>query len=378
MLRSSRVRRVRRGSIIALCVAFALSFAAAAPTLAQGSVLLQGVADGELWSTSATSNLLTRNGGKFSELARLQLWGAYEPVTGLVFYGQLSGEVGSATRDTSRHELESEQFGIRYAMSRAFVIDAGRLTPIVGTFASRRLSTRNPLIGLPDGYSLNYPYGAEASGETRHFDYRVAMISLPSYHDGYVPSPTARLRPAVGGGVTPMTGLRFGGSYTQGSYLNDGFSSAQLADKSWSSYDQRVLAFDVAYAHGYLETHAEYSRGSYDVPAKSSSVAGQTYYGEAKYTLTPRFFVAARVERNDYPFIRVFGTSWTAKLTDFEDGEVGVGYRLTASTLLKVSARGDRWWVAPYAVGFLGQGGHAIAMQLSQSFDVLSWFEREP
>ena len=103
---------------------------------------------------------------------------------------------------------------------------------------------------------------------------------------------------------------------------------------------------------------------------------GYTYYGEAKYTLTPRFFVAARAERNNYPFVRAFGNSWTARLTDFVDGEAGVGYRLTATTLLKASVRADRWWVAPGATGFKGQGGPALAMQVSQSFDAMSWFTR--
>jgi hypothetical protein len=345
--------------------------------IAQGGVLLQGIADGELWSTTAKSNLLTRNGGNVGEVGRLEVWGAYEPFRGFVIYGQLRGEAGNARADSARADLTSEQFGVRYAASRAFVVDVGRLSPVLGTFAARHQSTRNPLIGLPDGYSLEYPYGAEVSGETSHFDYRAAMVSLPSYHEGYVPTPTQRLRPALGAGFTPITGLRFGASFSQGAYLNDDLTPAQLAGKSWSSYDQRIIGLDFAYAVGYLETHAEYSQGSYDIPGTATRTTGQTYYGEMKYTFTPRFFVAFRAERNDYPFIRPFGTTWVAKLTDFEDGEVGVGYRLTAATLVKMSVRGDRWWVAPYAAGFLGQGGPAIAMQLSQSFDVLSWFERE-
>ena len=97
---------------------------------------------------------------------------------------------------------------------------------------------------------------------------------------------------------------------------------------------------------------------------------GYTYYGEAKYTFTPRFYLAARAERNAYPFIRASAANWTARRVDFVDGELGVGYRATASTLLKLSVRGDRWWVAENAAGFLGQGGPAIAFQISQSVDV--------
>jgi hypothetical protein len=109
----------------------------------------------------------------------------------------------------------------------------------------------------------------------------------------------------------------------------------------------------------------------YDIPGRSA-ITGFTYYGEAKYTFTPRFFVAARAERNKYPFIRPTTTVWIARLTDFADGEVGAGYRLGASTLVKLSLRGDRWWVGEGA-GYRGTGGHAVALQISHAFDVMNW-----
>jgi hypothetical protein len=257
------------------------------------------------------------------------------------------------------------------------VIDAGRLAPLIGTFSSRRFSTRNPLIGMPDGYSLQYPVGAQVSGETRRFDYRAGLVSLPADHIGYVPTATPRLRPVVGGGFTPFVGTRIGASFTVGPYLNRSFASAQLGGRAWSAYHQRVTALDASFSHGYLETHAEYARGSYDVPGHARAVSGFTYYAEAKYTLTPRVFVAARAERNKYPFIRPTASgTWIANLTDFIDGELGAGYRVSAGTLLKTSVRSDRWWVRSGAAGFRGQGGYALAMQLSQAFDVLAWLDR--
>jgi hypothetical protein len=371
------VRRTSyRSRFAAAIVTLAAMVAVPAPSLcAQTPILLQGIADAEFWSTSATSNLLTRNSGRPGGLARMQLWGAVEPVRGLVVYAQGLAEAGSARTETEQYDIYSNQFGVRYSASRAAVIDVGRLTPIIGGFASRRFSTRNPLVGLPDGYSLDYPMGAELSGESEHFDYRVAAVSLPADHASYVPSPTPRLRPAVGGGYSPFVGLRIGASATAGPYLNNSYSSQQLGGKSWTSFQQRVVALDATFSRGYLETHAEFARGSYDIPRSDTRVVGQTYYGEAKYTLTPRFFVASRIERNSYPFVRPgSGGVWIARVTDFVDGEAGVGYRLTASTLVKASYRADRWWIPQGAIGFRGQGGHAVAMQLSQSFDVVNWF----
>src|SRR4051812_20193629 len=78
-----------------------------------GTVLLQGVADGEFWSTNATSNLLTRNGGRPTGLARLQVWGAYQPFGGLVAYAQSDFEAGPA-RGESGSELYLDQVGVRY------------------------------------------------------------------------------------------------------------------------------------------------------------------------------------------------------------------------------------------------------------------------
>ena len=377
-VRAASPRRCGAPLLVAAAGLLALIGAAprsAAQSTGVGGILLQGIADGELWSTNTTSNLLTRNGGRPAGLGRLELWGAAEPLDGFIVYAQGEGETGRARAEPG-NRLYADQLGARYVATRLFVVDAGRFVPIVGTFAERRFSTRNPLIGEPDGYYIDYPLGVKVSGETRHFDYRVGMVSLPAVHEYYVPDPTPRLRPAIGGGVTPYVGFRLGGSFTVGPYLNTSYTTAQLAGASWTHYQQRVVALDLSYSWGYLETHAEAARGSYDVPGRPTGIIGFTYYGETKYTFTPRLFFAARAERNKYPFIRAFGTSWTARLTDFVDGEVGGGYRVTENTLVKMSLRGDRWWVRPGAPGFLGQGGHALAVQVSQAFDVMDWIDR--
>jgi hypothetical protein len=119
---------------------------------------------------------------------------------------------------------------------------------------------------------------------------------------GYQPKAEQRLRPAAGVGFTPTVGLRFDASATMGSYLYDDLSSDVLKGKSWDAYRQLVIAADASFSRGYLETHFEAARGKYEIP--SGTITGFTYYGEAKHTLSPRFFVAGRAERNKYPFIR--------------------------------------------------------------------------
>ncbi len=364
----------RRWSLMATVVGLAL-----VPRLAraQGGLLLQGVVDGELWNTNKTSNFLTRNDGRPGSTGRVDLWSAVEPWRGIFFYGAGEIEAGSARPDTAANMAELEQLGIRIERSPRFVVDLGKMPSPVGAFASRRFSTRNPLIGTPDGYPLQYPLGAVVSGVAGWMDYRGGAVSLAVAHPQYTPDPANALCPVFGAGITPLVGVRVGMSGTVAPYLNKGFSAAQLDNQGWTSYHERIGALDAEISHGYLELRGEWARSRYDVPKAPSAAQGTTYYVEGKYTITPRLFVAVRTERNNYPFIAAFGTSWVAQNTDFHDTESGAGFRLTASTLIKVSYRTDHWLVTPANAAFIKPGGHAIAMQLSQSFDVMDLIARK-
>ena len=364
-----------RVNTAALILLMALAPAAAR---AQGgaSVLVQGLADVEGWATDSASPLLTRNGGHPAALARLRLWSALEPWRGFLLFAQGQLETGTARADAERTDVYLERIGVRLAPRRAFIVEGGKMPHPVGAFASRYLSSRNPLIGVPDGYPLEYPLGLSVSGSSEHVDYRAAMVSLPVTHEGYLPEPTSRFRPALGVGLTPTAGVHLGTSVTWGPYLNDTFGPALLGGRLWSSFRQRVVGIDAEVSRGYLETHAELARSSYDVPRRDTPLDGLTYYVEAKYTVAPRIYVAARYERNDYPFVQPFGdSSWTAVATNLYDEEVGVGYRVTASRLLKLTYRIDRWRVDPAMRVFL-RNGRALAMQVSQAFDIGELIDR--
>jgi len=369
---------VRAGRPLAACaVILACVGSAPAPLAAQGGLLVQGILDGEAWSTDTLSTLLTRNRGRAAALARLQMWAAAEPWRGVVVYAQGEATEGAARTSAVPYGVVLDQLGVRYTRSSLIVVDVGKMPHIIGAFAPRRFSDRNPLIGGPDAYPVQYPVGVKLAGAARVIDYRVAVLSLPMSHRGYVPEPTASPRPAVGVGITPVVGLRIGGSATWGPYLNDRFTASQLNNSDWSRYRQRIVAADLSFSRGYLETHAEVAASRYEVPRRPDPIAGTAYFVEAKYTLAPRFFVAGRYERNDYPFITAAGpTNWVARATVFSNGEVGAGYRLTATTLLKASYRTDDWRVTAENYNFVRPGGRALAMQVSQSYDVMDWVDR--
>ena len=338
------------------------------------NIQIQGIADVEGWSTDTNSTFLARNCGKPAALTRLQLWTALEPLSGVVLHAYAATEEGKGSDEEG--EIYLDQFGVRYTASRFLVADVGRFPHPIGSFAARRFSSRNPLIGAPDAYTLQYPNGAQLSGSRRFIDYRAAVVDFPAVHEGYTPDPTRAWRPAFGIGVTPYMGIRLGSSYTWGPYLNDELTSAQLAGKSWRSYAQRIASADLAVSFGYFELNSEAAFSSYDVPNRADPLDGYAYYVEGKYTLTPRLFVATRLERNDYPFIMALPNFWVARKTDFHDEEYGLGFRLTASTLVKTSYRRDRWHIDAGNQAFVRPGGHALAVQLSQSYDVIDWIDR--
>jgi hypothetical protein len=102
---------------------------------------------------------------------------------------------------------------------------------------------------------------------------------------------------------------------------------------------------------------------------RTGGVAG---YAEARVTVTPVVFIAARGEFNRYPFIRpVSATAWTARRTELRAMEAGVGYRFGANTTMKATFSADRWVVTPENAGFIRPGGKAVAVQLSRSFDLV-------
>lgn len=352
-----------------LLLAIALTVGTTLSAQAQGGVLAQGVLDAEVWKTDSMSALLARNGGRPGAMGRLGLWAAAEPWRNVVLFGQIYLE-GGPGRHEEGTELYVNQFGGRWSPSDAFVLEAGQLNHVIGAFSSRWLSFRNPLIGSPDGYALVYPLGVKLSGSVSAVDWRVAMLSRPLTHEDYTVEPSDAYRPAAAIGFTPFTGLRLGASGTVGPYLNHELAPTLLAGRDWRRYHQRLVAADAQLSRGYFEAFAELAHGSYDVPG-GEPLAGLTWYVETKYTFAPRVYGAVRVERNDYPYIMPRDDGrWIAAKSDFTDVEVGAGFRFTPTTLVKLSVRADHW-VPNANPGAPQANGHAVAMQISRTFDLV-------
>ena len=347
-------------------------------TLAQERFLVEGIFDTEVYDTDANSRLLARNDGDVSTLLRLQLWSAFQVSQKLQIYAMGEFEFDNSS-SKSETESELEQFALRYSSNTNpfYYVEVGKLLAPAGAASRHNLSTLNWLIGQPNAYDVSYPWGIRLAGSRGRFDYRLALLDSPVIAAAYLPDPSAAYRPALGLGLTLFTGLRFGASYTRGPYLNRQLGAYLPPGDGWRDFDQRILGFDVQFSRGYLELNGELIFSEYDVPFHSKKTDGTAYYLEMKYTWTPRFYGAVRLEKNKNPIIsHLTGLSWLTQDVDVNDVEISFGYRFSPDTQIKLAYRWDHWY-GKDAQMTLFPDGHSLAMQLSHHFDLKSWFVKK-
>ena len=343
-----------RAATLALCLSLA-----AVPAAAQ-RVSLETLLDLEAWKTDDSSRLLSRNSGDPFGLARLTVFGGLRLASTL----QLSAlaEAGYETTRGAKADAELDLLELRFTPSRSVHVNAGRILMPMGLFGARRFSHLNPVIGAPDMYPTQYPWGVNVSGAAGALDYHAGVVSLPVVNTRYTPKPTERMRPIAGLGMSFGPSLHLGVSATRGSDLQT--NSPVPAGRSWYDYEQMIVSTDLRFSIGYLEVRGEAAWSRYEAPTVADDVPGFGVYAEARVTLTPRLFVATRIEHFDYAFIQAFGPTWVANQTLERNAEIGAGYRLSEPLLVKASFRKD-WWPGASPPGIQLVDGYAFAVQLS-------------
>jgi hypothetical protein len=305
---------------------------------------------------------------------RLNAWGMLRPHRAVSLHALVEATAGKAEEES---ELEVEQLVARVELHPALTVEGGRLILPVGGFSGRRFADRNPLIGAPDTYPSQYPWGVQLSGLAGPIDYRAALVDLPVINERYLPEPGKRLRPAVAVGLRIGPDLRLGVSGTVGPYLGPSTDGAMPAGRDREDFHETILGAEARYSRGHLEAWGELLWTSYEVPTLANDLTGLGAYVEVRATLTPRFFIAGRFERNRYAFVLPIGpTTWVGTARTVLDGEVGVGYRLGRDILLKASYRRDHW-PEPGTPTLSFPDGHAVAVQASYFVDVAELVARK-
>jgi len=329
-------------------------------------ILLQGHADGTVWDETETTTK-----------GQLRLWVAGQIAPGL--QGMVLGRFENGGIDEYSYvdpdHTELEQAWVRYSfpVSVRLVAQAGKMPQPIGAFSRRYLASQNPLIGAPANYDIDYPYAVALAGRAGHVDFTAAVMDRPLGHQIWLPEPSSAPRPALAAGVTPFTGFRLGAYATWGPYLSSDTQQYVPSGYRWREYTQHVLGFDLQFSRGHFELNGEMTRSLFEMPEEPQE-RGVVWYLEPKYTWSPRWFTAMRILNNKQTSVWLpdYG-SWYVTDENIWDVETGAGFRIDPRTLVKGSYRFRRSTEYP---SYGPETDHGVALQLSWSFDVKSWFER--
>ena len=307
-------------------------------------------------------------------MMRVGASGLWRPTSWLAFAAELRSE------DFEHPSVYGAYVRVRPWRGRELDIEAGRIPPAFGAFGRHAYSTDNPLIGYPLAYqyltSLHYD-AAPANADD------ILRMRARGWRSSF---PIGQSEP--GPGVPLISGFRWdtgvqvrwklgpveaSGAVTNGTLSNPRFSDdnggkqlsgrvavspvvglvlgASAARGPWLSRDvpvtgpapmQKAFGSDVEYSRDHWIVRGEmvYSQWGFPVklaPADTDSVSALATWVEGRYRLTPRIFVAARVDR--LGFSRLQGSvpgsvalPWDAPVRRVEGG---LGYYLQRNLVVR-------------------------------------------
>lgn len=210
-------------------------------------------------------------------------------------------------------EANVYQAAIRYDRPGSVLLrfEGGYLPSPVGILPLESRADQNPMITPAQNYdawlpffergtpwvqltSGLYPLAAQVTAAASRWDVRGAVLG----------SSTARTRPltgedkppaapqlALGGGVTPVIGLRLGASFERGDYAK----ASELAVPSTGDRLATIVGVDADYSYGYTRVYADWIQGIFERAEGSTTGRALTVTGVR--TLSPRWYVAARLQR---------------------------------------------------------------------------------
>jgi hypothetical protein len=270
---------------------------------------------------------------------------------------------------------EMYQLQVRYTSSSRIPVrfDAGIICSPIGLSTLELRPDVNPTIGAPFYYfvplpafdgnfdrvtlmSGGYPLGALVSASGSHWDVRGGITdSTPTrarsvFSNESAPSAT---QVVVGGGVTPVTGLRFGGAMAMGRYRINALSQRTVAipDGSYGQEyasdgvvvkgtplpDAEVAVFNLEgeYAIGYTRVTGEVVIDRFETMIAPAVSRG--YNLLAVRTLSPRWFVAGRAVGASTPVL--IGTGDGRRVA--KSAEATLGYRLNRTLTFRAAYQGS-------------------------------------
>jgi hypothetical protein len=306
-------------------------------------------------------------------MLRIGVSGVYRPATWLALVGELRSEDFTHPRPYAAYAR------VRPWRERAFDIQIGRIPPSFGAFGRRAYGAGNPVIGYPlayqyltalrtdalpataddllrmraRGWRSSFPIGSQtpAPGVPLVSAFRwdtgiqARWTGGPFDVTGAITNGTLsnpRLSDDNSGkqvsgrvAVTPTVGFIVGVSAARGAWLS------RTVTTSGNAPLQQALGADIEYSrdHWILRGEMVWSRWSFPQalgPSGADSVGAFASWAEGRYRLTPRIFVAARVDRLGFSTLQGSAPGvaepWDAPVRRIEGG---IGYYIQRNLVLR-------------------------------------------
>ena len=239
-------------------------------------------------------------------------------------------------------------------------IDVGQFVSPIGLAILENRPNRNPVVsqhstlylpvvrfepGTPTTFLIaaSYPLGAQITASAKSWDARAAITDSspvrgrPFFGDN---KPPRMVNGIVGGGVTPLIGLRLGVAVAHGAYA----LAREVRDPSAGDRRASVIQAEAEWSFGYTRIAGEWLWTWRDMATGTARVNGG--WIEATQTLGPRWFAAARYDDQT--------TAWTSqpnrarRSEPYRRLETTAGFRVTP----EITLRGSYLTRKGYVVGF--------------------------
>jgi hypothetical protein len=217
-----------------------------------------------------------------------------------------------------------------------------QLNPTVSLPASLFTSLPSTEVGGPRATLLGavYAFGANATVSGDHWDARVAVIDTSPLRTRRIfasANPPRFDNVVVGGGVTPFVGLRVGASVTHG-----GWQRANETPTITENRDATIVTIESEFSFRFTKLLGEWVRDTMDISGGNTVATG--WYVQGQQTLSPRWFVAGRVERISADALTPLLTFQRQHLNGVEET---LGFRLTPELTLRGDHRARQGFGRP-------------------------------
>lgn len=206
---------------------------------------------------------------------------------------------------TQGYGLETDVLQAALNYSQVFhrgsvVIRAGELSSAFGSFLLRYDDAVNPLIDIPLTYGYYYEgvstlslAGVEADVTLGKLDARAQFINSSPFNRRSIFDHDQYGNWAGGAGYTVKQGFRVGASMYRGPYLDREFPYYFPGELPPRELPATAVGIDASYGQGPWNLYGEWQHFQMDYHAIPNYIQ-QGGYIEARRTLTPRWYVAAR------------------------------------------------------------------------------------